>query len=58
MASQITFKGKPVGRGDKMVDGKGWRLVATKGKVRFFVGTLLGRVNLGKTRLAVFSVPK
>jgi hypothetical protein len=44
--------------GKRMTGGSGWRLEATKGRKRAFRGTLLGTFNIGKRRLAVFSVPK
>ena len=51
----ITIKGKSAKRGERMMTGKGWRLV----KNRVFVGILLDTLNLSKKRrLAVFSVPK
>lgn len=44
--------------GRRMTGGAGWRLETTKGKKRTFKGTLLGTFNMGKKRLALFSVPK
>ena len=44
--------------GGKMTKGTGWRLVATRGQKRYFVGTLLYTHNFNKARVAVFSVPK
>jgi hypothetical protein len=41
-----------------MTPGAGWRLAATKGRKRIFVGTLLDTVNKGEVRVAIFSVPK
>ena len=58
MAADITIKGKKAKRGERMTGGNGWRLVTIKGKKRVFVGTLLGTVNKGNTRIAIFSVPK
>jgi hypothetical protein len=58
MAATITIKGTKAAKGANMTGGTGWRLVATKGKKRIFVGTLLGTVNKGGTRIAIFSVPK
>jgi hypothetical protein len=43
-------------RGEKMTKGTGWRLV--KDEKRIFAGTLLETINIGNTRLAIFSVPK
>jgi hypothetical protein len=57
-APMITVKGTKPRKGERMTNGNGWRLVATKGKKRMFVGTLLDTVNHGKNRLAIFSVPK
>ena len=54
----ITIKGTKPGKGEKMTVGNGWRLVATKGKKRVFVETLLDTVNKGNVRVAIFSVPK
>jgi hypothetical protein len=58
MASGIIIRGQRAKRGERMTRGKGWRLIATKGKRRVFVGTLLETINLGSKRLAIFSVPK
>lgn len=58
MAGEITIRGKKARRGQRMTKGRGWRLVAVKGRQRIFVGTLLDTINMGKNRLAVFSVPK
>ena len=55
MASGVTIRGRKAKRGERMTGGTGWRLATTRGKV--FVGTLLKTFNLGKYRLAVFSVP-
>jgi hypothetical protein len=45
-------------KGKRMTTGSGWRLEPTKGRKRQFKGTLLGTFNMGKRRVAVFSVPK
>jgi hypothetical protein len=58
MATEITIKGQKAKRGERMTGGSGWRLATTKGKKRVFVGTLLGTINRGKQRIAIFSVPK
>jgi hypothetical protein len=61
MANEITYKKKSVPRaklGGKMTAGAAWRLFTTKGQRRYFPGTLITTFNFGKTRLAVFSVPK
>jgi len=53
----ITIKGQKARKGERMA-GSGWRLVTIKGRKRIFAGTLLGTVNKGRTRIAIFSVPK
>lgn len=58
MAAGITIKGQKAKRGERMTQGKGWRLATVKGRKRVFVGTLLQTLNLGHKRLAIFSVPK
>ena len=58
MAAEITIKGQRAKKGERMTGSNGWRLVTTKGKKRVFHGTLLGTVNHGATRIAIFSVPK
>lgn len=58
MAGDITIKGQRAAKGEKMTVGAGWRLATSKGKKRVFNGTLVGTVNKGKVRLAIFSVPK
>jgi hypothetical protein len=59
MAKYIRVLGQKVKKGKKMTYGAGWRLVATSGDTRVFVGSLIRTFNLdsGK-RLALFSVPK
>jgi hypothetical protein len=54
----ITFSGAKAKRGERMTKGTGWRLAVIKGKKRVFAGTLLETINVGSTRLAIFSVPK
>ena len=44
--------------GAKMTKGSGWKLVATKGKPRWFSGRLIATHNVGAARIAVFSVRK
>jgi hypothetical protein len=56
--SEITIKGKKAKKGERMTMGQGWRLARIKGRKRVFVGTLLTTINMGTTRLAIFSVPK
>jgi hypothetical protein len=61
MADQITHRGETVRRANpkgKMTRGNGWRLITTRGKKRYFTGTLLYSHNFGQSRIAVFSVPK
>ncbi len=61
MAGEITIKGQPAKRGDRMTKAKGgggWRLAAITGKKRIFVATLLATFNFGNRRIGVFSVPK
>jgi hypothetical protein len=58
MAGEITIKGKKAKRGERMTKGQGWRLAKTSGKGRVFVGTLLETINIGRQRIAIFSVPK
>ena len=58
MAGEITIQGKKARKGQRMTKGTGWRLVVMKGQKRIFVGTLLDTINMGKKRLAIFSVPK
>jgi hypothetical protein len=58
MAAEITIKGKRAAKGERMTGGSGWRLATTRGRKRVFAGTLIQTFNFGKTRLAVFKVPK
>jgi hypothetical protein len=59
MPEKLTHNGKEIKRGANMVSGTGWRLVKVSGGKSYFVGSLIGTINLDKTkRLAVFSVPK
>jgi len=51
-------KRKKPRKGKRMTRGSGWKLTAQSGRKREFTGTLLNTVNLGKKRLAIFSVPK
>jgi hypothetical protein len=52
----IFIKGKRAKRGERMMRGKGWRLVKVSGK-KVFVGTLLDTIHIGAKRIAIFSVP-
>lgn len=45
-------------KGKKMTKTGRYDIVATEGRPRKFRGTLLKTFNIGKMRLAVFSVPK
>ena len=58
MASDITIRGKKARKGERMTGGAGWRLATTKGRKRVFVGSLLKTINMGRKRIAIFSVPK
>jgi len=54
----IVIKGKKAKRGERMTSGSGWRLARIRGRRRVFPGTLLETINVGRTRIAIFSVPK
>jgi hypothetical protein len=58
MAGDITIQGEKAKKGERMRKGRGWRLAKVKGRKRVFVGTLLGTMNWGAMRVAVFNVPK
>lgn len=58
MAAYTSVLGQKIRKGGKMTKGSGWRLVAQGGRKRAFAGTLLTTFNLGRRRIAVFSVPK
>lgn len=45
-------------RGKRLTKTGKWKIMATVGRRRVFTGTLLKTFNLGKRRLAIFSVPK
>ena len=47
--------GIPTARGEKMLKGP-WKLVSPH--LLEFPATLIGTINIGKIRLAIFSVPK
>ena len=53
-----TVVDKKVKRGERMTLGKGWKLVHEDGDERVFSATLKATINEGKTRLAIFVVPK
>jgi hypothetical protein len=50
-----TIRGFPNFRGEKMLKGQ-WRLVSPHSLE--FPATLIDTINIGKIRLAIFSVPK
>ncbi len=58
MANEITIKGAKAKMGERMTKEQGWRFATVKGRKRVFVGTLLETINLGRRRIAIFSVPK
>jgi hypothetical protein len=58
MAPRITIKGKRPKKGKRLTRGTRWRILAVTGRKREFVGTLLHSFNLGRRRIAIFSVPK
>jgi len=45
-------------KGKKMTRTGSYDIVAREGRARKFRGTLLKTFNIGKTRIAIFSVPK
>lgn len=59
VANEITIRGYKAPRGARMTKGRAWRLVAMKGRKRFFKATLLRTFNLANgQRIAMFNVPK
>lgn len=58
MASEISIKGQKARKGKRMTKATRWRLAAVSGSKRVFIGRLLGTINFGKKRIAIFSVPK
>jgi hypothetical protein len=54
--TSVTIWNRPTRRGQKMLNGR-YRLVNAYTK-RVFVGSLIGTINKGRLRLAIFSVPK
>jgi hypothetical protein len=54
--TSVIIQGMKCRRGEVMLPGP-YRLVNTKTK-RVFVASLVGTINKGSTRLAIFSVPK
>ena len=57
MTNDIIIRGKKAKKGERMTRGNGWRLATTTGRKRVFAATLLETINLGKRRIAIFSVP-
>jgi hypothetical protein len=45
-------------RGKRFTKVGKWKISSTKGRAREFLGTLKATFNFGKTRLAIFTVPK
>ncbi|HKY87615.1 MAG TPA: hypothetical protein VJL90_12705 [Pseudorhodoplanes sp.] len=54
--TKVSYDGVPAVRGERMTKGA-WRLM-NKDNKKVFVGSLIDTINLGKRRLAIFSVPK
>jgi hypothetical protein len=54
--TSVVLAGIPATRGERMTKGA-WRL-ANKSNNKVFVGSLVDTINIGKHRLAIFSVPK
>jgi hypothetical protein len=52
----ITYAGEAATRGERITKGP-WRLM-NKNNKKVFVGSLIGTINMGARRLAIFSVPK
>lgn len=55
--TSVTIQGFKCRRGEKMLPGHPYRLINAYTK-RVFLGSLVGTINKGKVRLAIFSVPK
>jgi hypothetical protein len=49
---------KKVKAGKRMTKTGRWKLTPKRGRQREFSGTLLRCINIGKSRIAIFSVPK
>jgi hypothetical protein len=58
MKRPLSVLGEPVRRGKKMTAGDGWKLVVGNRRARGFPASLIKTINVGKYRLAIFSVPK
>lgn len=58
MGASITIRGQKARKGERMTGRRGWKLAATRGRKRIFTATLIDTINWGRTRLAIFSVPK
>lgn len=52
----VVYQGETFTRGDRITKGA-WRLL-NKDNRKVFVGSLVDTINVGKYRLAIFSVPK
>lgn len=52
----VIYQGENYTRGDRITKGA-WRLL-NKDNHKVFVGSLVDTINVGKYRLAIFSVPK
>jgi hypothetical protein len=59
MATKTTkVLGQKIRRGERMTKNSKWKLTTETGLKRAFTGTLLETFNIGKTRIAIFSVRK
>jgi len=58
MPPKLIVKGKKPKKGVRLTKDTRYRIAAVTGRNRAFVGTLLHTINIGRTRLAIFSVPK
>jgi hypothetical protein len=50
------FGKKEAPRGERVTKASGWRLLATTGKLRFWVGTLISKVDIGDDTILIFKV--
>jgi len=57
MARMITIRAARARKGERMTRG-GYQLVPRRGRKRIFSGSLIDTVNVGKIRIALFTVPK
>ncbi len=65
MAEKIEHNGELLERGEKVTKakgqgkgGKGWRLVTTSGKKRYFVASLIESIEVGGEQVLIFRVSK